>query len=147
MKTINLISNNTETSDALRRYLKYVFDLDRIYITDLNNPYEQRTAYTQARESDLLLAEVFGAEKHKVFQFAKAMGKRTLLLFYAGEIEIEEDGPFWIVIPSALEILGEKIDELIKKTSPTENEYKSLEEQFPKLKEKKVHLHPVNEKA
>jgi hypothetical protein len=105
----------------------------------LDDPYKHGDRVKKAMGSDLLVVDGFVGEEAMGFRFAKAMDKRSLLLFYAGEIEIEYEGPFWLVLPIGLERLGDKIKELMEKSAPDVEEYEKLEKRFPELRERKDH--------
>lgn len=139
MNSIIILSKNTEIAEALKRYFKFVLQMKEVGICLLDNPYGQKRAFEMAQNSDFLLVDGFVGEEAKGFQFAKAMEKRVLLLFYPGEIEIEEEGPFWLVLPQGLDRLGDKIIELMEKPAPEAEDYEKLEERFPELKERKGH--------
>jgi hypothetical protein len=75
---------------------------------------------------------------------AKSLEKRLLLLFYSWEIDIETEGPFWLVLPYGLNRLGDKIKKIMANPVPGREEYEALEERFPELRERKRHHHLVN---
>lgn len=136
---ILILTQKNELADSLRRYFKFVLEENVIDTGSLNGPYSQREIFEKAQGSDFLVVDGFVGEEPKGFHFAKAMEKRVLLLFYPGEIEIEVEGPFWLVLPQGLERLGDKIKELMEKPVPEAEDYEKLEERFPELREKKGH--------
>ncbi len=105
----------------------------------LDDHYRHAERVQETEHSDFLVVDGFVGESPKGFQFGKAMEKRVLLLFYAGEIEIEEEGDFWLVLPYSLERLGDKIKELMEKPVPETEDFEKLEKRFPELKERKKH--------
>jgi hypothetical protein len=139
MISVNIINNVEDISQAFGRYFKFVLGMEVVEISFLDNPYGQKEAFGKAQKSDFLVLDGFVGEKPKGFQFSKAMEKRVLLLFYAGEIEIEYEGPFWLVLPYGLERLGDKIKELMEKPVPDVEEFENLEKRFPELSERKEH--------
>lgn len=136
---INIAYNNINTGKAVVRFLKYVMGNEKVRLNPFNNPYRKLEALTMAEEGDFLIADAFIHEKPAGFHFAKTMGKKTLLLFCAGEIETEEEGPFWLVLPYGLNRLGEKIHALISQPAPDVEDYEKLEELYPELRERKGH--------
>jgi hypothetical protein len=141
MKSINIIFNHLESAEALERYFKFVLGINHITKSSLNDPYGQKELFEKAMKSDLLVVDGFTDGKSKGFQFTKTMEKQTLVLFYAGEIDIEEEGPFWLLLPYAIDRLGNKTKEILEQPAPGEEEYKALEERFPELRERKGHHH------
>ncbi|MFW9873909.1 MAG: hypothetical protein ACFFG0_12450 [Candidatus Thorarchaeota archaeon] len=139
MKKFNILSNSSETAQALVLYFKYVLDVEEVVVGVLYNPYGLVETFEKARESDFLVIDGIVDEKPTGFQFAKEMEKRVLLLFYSGELDIECEGPFWLVLPFALERLGDKIKELMEKPAPDVEEYEKLEKRFPELRGRKRH--------
>lgn len=141
MTSAVILCNCNETTDALEWYFKSVLGIKQINKDSLNNPYERTEIFKKTMESDLLVVDGFFDGDPKGFQLAKAMEKRTMVLFYAGEIDIEKEGPFWLVLPNALNRLGDKIKEIMAKPAAWREEYETLEERFPELREKKGHHH------
>ena len=144
MDTIGLFYKNTETAVAMERYFKFVLELEEIEIGSLADPYAHRDRMEKVQSTDLLVIDGFMGEEAKGFQFAKAMEKRTLVFFYGWELGIETEGPFWLVLPEGLEMLGDKIKEIMAKPAAGREEYEALEERFPELRERKGHHHLVN---
>jgi len=139
MSKTNIISRDSEIAEAIARYSKLVLGFENIILNSLDDPYKKKDTYQMALASDILIVDAITREKPKGFRFAKGMEKKVLLLFYPGEIEIEEEGPFWMVLPYGLERLGEKIRELLEKPTPGMEDYEKLEQQYPELGEKKRH--------
>jgi hypothetical protein len=135
MKRINIITNKPETGKALARYLKFVLEIDDIVLGDLKDPYKQKEAFLKASTSDFLLVDGFINEKPRGFQFAKTMKMNALILFYYGEMRIEAEGPFWLVLPNGIERLASKLKELISKSTASIKVFEKLENQFPVLQE------------
>jgi len=139
MNLTNILSKDIDIAEALRRYLIFVLGVEEVEICLLNDPYGHKERVQKAEKSDFLVIDGIVDEKPMGFQFAKEMEKRVLLLFYTGEIDIEGEGPFWLVLPFALDRLGDKIKELMEQPAPDVEEYKKLEMRFPELRERKKH--------
>jgi hypothetical protein len=139
MKRILLIYDESETAEALERYIRFVMGVNNVERYPLSDPYRQKEVFEKACGSDLLVADGFLGKIPKGFQFAKALGKKALVLFFPGEIEIETEGSFWLVLPSGLDRLGDKIKELLEKPMTDEDEYENQENHFPELRERKDH--------
>ena len=141
MKSVTIYYKDKEIAQALRRYFRYVLGLEEGDILVLDDPYGHGERMQKGQRSDLLVVDGFVGKEAKGFAFAKGMEKRVLLLFYPGEIEIEVEGPFWLVLPEGLDRLGDKIMELMELPAPDEEDYKELEARFPEIKERKGHRH------
>jgi hypothetical protein len=134
MNTVTFFYNHVDTAKAVNRYLKFVYGLKDILTIPLDDPYNREKIYKAGLQSDLLVIEVFAADKPEGFRFAREMGKKVLLIFYTGEIEIQPSGLFWLVLPDKLEELSQKMNEVLLSPPPGEQEYEKLERQFPILK-------------
>lgn len=143
MSQISVFCKEIEIARAIQRYLKFVMNIKDIEVTPLMNPYNRNESFKMAMKSDLVLVDAFWSKKPNGFQFAKwmdkLMDKRVLLFFYAGEIDFEEEGPFWLVLPSGLERLRDKVNKLMENPVLNAEEYEKLEERFPELREHKGH--------
>lgn len=139
-----ILNKNAETANALRRYFKFVLEVDEVEVGSLTDPYAHRERVRKVQDADLLVIDGFMGEEAKGFQFAKAMEKRTLVLFYGWELGIETEGPFWLMLPEGIERLGDKVKEIMANQAPEREEYEALEERFPELRERKGHHHLVN---
>lgn len=139
MKSVVTIHRSIEIAEAVKRYFKFVLDVNGVVIDSMDDPYGNRDRVQRVLQSDFLIIDGFIGQKAKGFQFAKAMEKQTLILFYPGEIDIQVEGPFWLVLPYSLNRLGGKIKEIIEQSPPDEEEYVKLEKQFPILKDQKTH--------
>jgi hypothetical protein len=146
LKNMNslILNRSVETAFSLRRYFKFVLELDEVDIGSLADPYGHRDRMQKVEAADLLVIDGFMGEEAKGFQFAKAMEKRAFVLFYNWELGIETEGYFWLVLPEGLERLGDKIKEIMANPAPGREEYEALEERFPELRERKGHHHLVN---
>jgi response regulator of citrate/malate metabolism len=135
---ILIIQNHREIAQAVARFLSFVLNINDVEFADLG-PYEQRTTYEKAMNCDLILVDAFIAGESRGFQFAKTMEKKTLILFYAGEIDLRTEGQFWLILPYNYDRLEDKIKEIIEDQVPEREEYETLEERFPRLRERKGH--------
>lgn len=136
---VNIVYNNTETAKAILRCLKYVIGNSEAALNPFKNPYKKSQSLEMAEKSDFLIVESFIDGLPKGFQFAKIIKKKVLLLFYTGELEIEEEGAFSLSLPFKLNRLSDKIKELMAQPAPGIEEYEKLEERFPELRERKDH--------
>jgi hypothetical protein len=143
LKNMNslILNRSVETAYSLRRYFKFVLEVEEIEIGSMDNPYAHRDRVQKVQSTDLLVIDGFMGEDAKGFQFAKTMEKKALVLFYAWELEIETEGPFWLVLPEGMERLGDKVKEIMARPMPEIEEYETLEDRFPELKERKEHHH------
>lgn len=139
MKNANVIVGNQEIGGALTRYLNFISDIGDSTLNPFKSPYEITQVVEMAGKSDFLVVDGFVDGKPKGFQFAKAIEKKVLLLFYAGEIEVEDVGTFWVVLPFGLDSMGHKIHELLQKPAPELKEFEELEARFIELRERKRH--------
>lgn len=135
----NIACSNPNVANSIFRFLKYNFGFNKILINPIIDPFRYKESIEIAEKSEFLIIDAFINGKPKGFHFAKQMKKKTLLLFYSGEIDIEDEGPFWIVLPDKLYKLGRKVKELVKKSTPFDSEYINLENKFPKLKKAQGH--------
>jgi len=135
----NIACSEINMANALYRYLKYVLCFDKILINPLNDPFRYKDAVEIAEQSEFLIIDAFINEEPKGFHFARQMAKKSLLLFYSGELDIDMEGPFWLVLPEKLYKLKEKITDITKKPQITDKKYLDLENKYPLLKEFKSH--------
>lgn len=136
---VNIACSDSGVAQALSRYLKYCFGFEDIVFNPLSNPFRFTDALNLAEGCDLLIVDAIMDETPKGFQLAKQIGTKTLLLFYSGEIEINDEGPFWLALPNKLKQLQFKIIDLMMKPKITYRKYKELEKKHPLLKEFKNH--------
>jgi len=136
---VNIACSDKKVAEALERYLKYCLDFEQIVFNPLCNPFRFTEALNMAEQCDLLIVDVFINGEPRGFHFAKQMKKKTLLLFYSGELNIEDEGPFWLVFPHKLYKLKEKITDITKKPQIKYIKYLDLENKYPLLKEFKNH--------
>jgi hypothetical protein len=134
METIAIFSNRTEIAKAVGRYLKFVQGFEDIFITPLIDPYGRKNLYEIGLESDLLIIDAFAQHEPEGFRFAKEMEKKVLLMFYPGEVEIEESSSFCLLLPEDWEIFPNKIKKILSSPPPGKQDYESLEQRFPILK-------------
>jgi len=127
---INIACADLKITESLSRYLTFCLGFGKIFINPLKNPYKILEAKEIAEKSDFLIVDALINGEPKGFGFACEIGKKTLLLFYSGELDIEEEGPFWLVLPNKLGRLREKITELLKKASPGDSNYIELGKKF-----------------
>jgi hypothetical protein len=137
---ILIIQNHGEIAQAVARFLTFVLNINDVEFASLG-PYEQKTTYEKAMNCDLILVDAFITGESRGFQFAKTMEKKTLVFFYAGEIDVKTEGQFWLVLPYNYGRLEDKIKEIIEDQVPEREEYETLEERFPRLRERKGHYH------
>ncbi|MCX6579273.1 MAG: hypothetical protein NT166_03740 [Candidatus Aminicenantes bacterium] len=137
---ILIIQNHPEMAQAIARFLSFALNVNDVDFATLG-PYEQKMTYKKAMKCDLILVDAFIAEESRGFQFAKAMGMNSLVVFYAGEIDLEAEGRFWLVLPYTYDRLVNKIKEIMANPAVGREEYEALEERFPELRERKRHYH------
>lgn len=135
----NIACSDLKIAKALSRYLKFRFGFEKILFNPLKDPFRFRDALEMAEKSDFLIVDAFIDVNPKGFHFARQIGKKTLLLFYPGEIHIEHEGCFWFVLPYNLNHLGEKIKKMISQSATISSEYEKLEKRFQVLSESKGH--------
>lgn len=135
----NIVYDDLKIGEALLRYLKYLFGFEKVYLNPLRDPFKFRDALEMAEKSDFLLVDAFIDDRATGFQFAMQMSKKTLLLFYQRELDIEYEGSFWLILPYKLNHLGEKIKKMMNQSATISSEYEKLEERFPVLSESKGH--------
>jgi len=131
--------SDSNIANSLSRFLKYNFGFKEILINHINDPFKYKESIEIAEQSEFLIIDAFINGEPKGFHFAKQMKKKTLLLFYSGEIEINNEGKFWLVLPYKLKQLREKIEKIIQEPAISYKDYKAFEEKFPKLKENPNH--------
>lgn len=136
-----ILSSCQETARAFSNYFRYLIDIDNTTLKSLSDHYNLKEIFDLAEGSEIIVTEAFVNQEPKGFQMVKSLEKKALLIFYLGEIDIEEEGPFWIVLPQRLNRLGDKIREMMEQPEPDIEEYERLEQRFPELKEKKGHHH------
>jgi hypothetical protein len=134
MNTVTFFYNCIDTAKAVERYLEFVHGLKDILSMPLYDPYSREKIYKAGLHSGLIMVEVFAGDKPDGFRFAREMGKKVLLIFYTGEIEIEPSGAFWLVLPDKLEELFQKMNKILLSLQPVEQDYEELERRFPILK-------------
>ena len=135
----NIVYDDLKIGEALLRYLKYLFGFEKVYLNPLKDPFRFSDSLEMAEKSDFLLIDAFIDDKATGFQFARQIGKKTLLLLYPDELDIEYEGPLWLVLPLKLNRLGEKIKEMMNESTAMPTEYEKLEKRFPALRESKKH--------
>lgn len=135
----NIVYNDLKIGKALSRFLRFCFGFEKIILNPLKDPYKFRAALEMAEKSDFLIVDSFINGKPMGFRFAKQMTKRTLMLFYSGELNIENEGSFWLKFPVALDKFGGKIVEMLSQSKTEVKEYEKLEERFPALRESTRH--------
>lgn len=135
----NIVYDVLKIGEALLRYLKFRFGFEKTLLNPFKDPFRFRDALEMAKKSDFLLVDAFIDGDPIGFQFAKQIGKKILLLFYSGELDIKHEGPFWLVLPYKLNRLGEKIKEIMSQTASLAAEYEKLKERYPALRESKGH--------
>jgi hypothetical protein len=133
------LNKNIEIANALMRYFKFILEANEVNSGSLVDPYAHRDRMQKVQDADLLVIDGFIGKEAKGFQFAKAIEKRALVLFYNWELKLETDGPFWLILPEGIEKLGDKIKEIMANPAPGKEEYEALEERFPELKERRGH--------
>jgi hypothetical protein len=131
--------SNPNIANSISRFLKYNFGFKEILINPLKDPFKYKESIEIAEQSEFLIIDAFINGEPKGFHFAKQMEKKTLLLFYTGELDIEDEDSFWIVLPNKLGRLQEKIIELIKESTLTDSNYIELENRFSILRATKGH--------
>lgn len=143
METIAIFSDHTEIARAMERYFKFVQGVENVVITPLTDPYGRKKIYEIGLKSDLLIIDAFSQHKPEGFRFAREMEKRVLLMFYPGELEIEEDSSFCLRLPDDLETLPNKIKKILSSPPPVNQDYEEIEQRFPILKGGNNH-HGIN---
>ena len=135
----NIVYDDLKIGEVLLRYLKYLFGFEKVYLNPLRDPFKFRDALEMAEKSDFLLVDAFIDGEAMGFQFSRQIDKKLLLLFYPGELDIEHEGSFWLVLPYKINRLGEKIKEMMSHSTAMAAEYEKLEKRFPALRESKGH--------
>jgi len=138
-KSVNIACSDLRVAESLSRYLNYCLSLEEIAINPLSNPYKFPDAVNMAEKCDMLIVDAFIDGEPKGFQFAKQIGTKTLILFYSGEFDIDDEGPFWLVFTHKLCRLSKKIMELMEESPPVDSDYIELENKFPVLRKTKDH--------
>ena len=136
---VNIACADARVAEALARYLKYCCGFEEIIINPLINPFRFPDAFKMAEQSDLLIVDAFMSGEPKGFHFARQIAKKTLLLFYSGELDIENEGLFWLVLPYKLNQLKKKIEKIMQEPEASTKDYLEFEENFPSLKENSSH--------
>lgn len=135
----NIACSDLKIAKALSRYLKFRFGFEKIVLNPFKDPYRFREAVDMAEQSEFLIVDAFIKGEPKGFHFSRQLGKKTLLLFYSGELDIEHVGSFWLKFPDALDKFGEKIVEILSQSKIDIKEYEKLEKRFPALRESSKH--------
>lgn len=145
---ITILTGTDELNLSLARYIRFTLpEAKEIFIAQLGNP---ETLEQAMFSSDIWIAEAFNPSDYQNpegFRTAKKLaGKnRFLLLFTSGVCEnIPEEGRFWIKLPTNIS-LASKIRRLLKDLPPSKDDYLSLEEKWPLLKETPFHHHPARQ--
>ena len=137
--TTNIIYDKLAIGEALVRYLNFINGIKDVSLNPLKEPYNQKKAFDMARESDFLIVDAFIDGKPKGFQFVKVMEKKTLLLFYFKQVDIQDEGVFWLVLPYKLDRLSEKVNEILNQPPPSSEDFEKLEKSIIELSERKEH--------
>lgn len=137
--SINIACADLKIAKALARYLTYCLGFEKIFLNPLKDPYKIREALEMAEQSDFLIIDAFIDGEPRGFSFARQIAKKTLLLFYSGELDIEDEGSIWLGLPFKLGNLGEKIRELMKELAPLDLYYMELEKKYSPLLANKGH--------
>ena len=135
----SIACSDLKIAKALARHLTYCLGFEKILLNPLKDPYKIREALEMAEQSDFLVVDAFIDGEPKGFNFARQVGKKTLLLFYPGELNIEDEGSFWLVLPFKLLGLSKKIKELMQESAPIDSNYSKLEKKFSKFRGTKAH--------
>lgn len=138
MLKISILSKNDRIAEAINRFLIHVLQIREVSRTSLADPYGQKSAFTKAAESDLLIVDGLWNGESDGFQFAKAMNKKVLILFYANTYDIELEGGFWIVLPHCLNSVLDKIKSVVSYSAPKIDDYGDLEKRFLVLRERET---------
>lgn len=138
-KIVNIACSDSRVIGSLSRFLKYCLGFEEIVLNPLSNPYRFRDAVKMAERCDLFIVDAFIDGMPKGLHFARQMTKKTLLLFYSGELDIDIEGPFWLVLPYELCRLKKTIENVIQKAEISFRDYQAFEEKFPRLKENSSH--------
>lgn len=133
----NIACSDLKIAKALSRYLQFRLGFEKIFLNPLKDPYRFRDALEMAEESDFLIVDAFIDGTSKGFHFARQIGKKTLLLFYPGELAIEHEGAFWLMMPYKLDRLGEKIKQTLSESKTKAKEYDKIINDFSRLMESK----------
>ncbi len=136
----NIVYADFKIAKALSRYLIFRLSFEKIFLNPLKDPFRFSDSLEMAEKSDFLLIDAFIDREFLGFQFASQIGKKTLLLLYPDELDIEYEGPLWLVLPFKLNRLGEKVKEMMNKSTAMSTEYEKLEKRFTALRESKRHL-------
>jgi hypothetical protein len=140
---ITLLTGSDELNLSLERYLRFLLDIEGIFIAKLGHP---ETLEPEMMNSDLWIAEVFNPEvprNPEGFRTAKKLaGKMPFLLLFIGDApsDFPREGDFWLVMPSSISLVS-KIEEISNSPPPTDKDYRSLEEMWPLLGRGPYHRH------
>ena len=136
---ISLFFSDEKMAKSIERYLRYTGQIEEITILHVDSPYQKKDAFDKAIKCDLLIGEGFFDNQPRGFQFAKAMGKNAILVFYTNELEIEMESPSWLILPDELPTFSQKVKSLTSSTSTVTVCYEEMERRFPVLREMKQH--------
>lgn len=138
--TIGTLFSMNETSASVSRFVRFVMGYDCVSLNSLFDAYKRKEAINLAGKTDLVIVEALQNDKPTGFQFAKLIEKKSLIIFYNGDLDIEVEGSFWLVFPFGLAIFSQKVKELLAEPVPEEEDFETLENRFPALKETKEHI-------
>lgn len=137
--TAGILFSDHSMEASINRFLNHVLKFNCVSLNSFFDKYKRREAVELVQTVDFVIAEALQADAPVGFQFAKSVGKRMLIIFYHHDLEIETEGPFWLVLPEGMDRLSQKIRELLNAPVPGEEELENLEERFPILKDTTAH--------
>jgi hypothetical protein len=137
---IGTLFNMTDTGASVSRFVRFVMGYECISLNSFFDAYKRKEAIDLAGKTDLVILEARQNDKPIGFQFAKLIEKKALIIFYNGDLDIEVEGDFWLVLPFGLDRFSRKVKELLAAPAPEEADFEKLEKRFPALKEAKEHI-------
>ncbi len=137
--TIGTLFSMNDTGASVSRFVRFVMGHDCVSLNAFFDAYKRKEAIDLAGKTDLVIVEALQNDKPTGFQFAKLIEKKALLIFYNGDLDIEVEGSFWLVLPFGLDRFSEKLKELLASSVPEEEDFETVEQRFPVLKEAKEH--------
>ena len=130
---IAIACSQEKIARALARYSVFCLGFKKALLSPVADPYRIQEALEAAEQTNFMLIDAYMDGKPRGFDFAKNLGKRSLLLFYPGQAPKEDIGKFWVVLPNGLCQLREKVRELIKRSTTAYQEYLEMEKELPSL--------------
>lgn len=145
MVNITILTGNEELNFSIERYLYFVLggEVNEIFKARLGQPHMMRP---EMLLSHMWIAEAFNLqylENPEGFRTLKKFaGKLHTLLLFTSKVpeSFPREGSFWLTLPSCTK-LSDKVQQILKNSPPSIEEFQQLEKLWPLLKESPLNHH------